>query len=171
MQKIINKIVEESLTDAIISNLKQSINGNINPEKLCDAFNLCPIYHNHKKILYNKLILSQYNPQDNLIHIYMGSIKEQFGDNFYSQITKALFHEIFHFLWSNNNIWTEQLVGNGRDRSLQVAGAISPTKVRTTNRTEHCSVPTNVDIELAANIFAEKLLIPLTLPSPLWGED
>ena len=157
MRKIMNKIVEESLTDAIISKLRQFIDGNITPEKLCDVLNLCPIYHNYKKILHNKLILSQYNPQDNSIHIYLGSLKEQFGDNFYSQITKALFHEIFHFLWSNNNIWTEQLVGNGRDRFLQVAGAISPTKVGTTNRTELCSVPTNVDLELTANFFAEKL--------------
>jgi len=148
MQKIVNKIVEESLTDAIISKLRQFIDGNITPEKLCDVLNLCPIYHNHKKILHNKLILSQYNPQENTIHIYLDSIKEHFGDIFYSQITKALFHEIFHFLWSNKNVWRDQIVG-----------------------TEHCSVPTNVDLELTATIFAEKLLIPLTLPSPLWGED
>jgi len=134
MQKIKNKIAEESLTDAIISKLKQFVDGNITPEKLCDILNLYPIYHNHKKILYNKLILSQYNPQDNSIHIYLGSLKEQFGDNFYSQITKALFHEIFHFLWSNKNVWRDQIVG-----------------------TEHCSVPTKVDIELTANFFAEKL--------------
>lgn len=150
MQKIINKIVEESLTDAIISKLRQFIDGNITPEKLCDVLNLCPIYHNYKKILHNKLILSQYNPQENTIHIYLGSIKEQFDDNFYSQITKALFHEIFHFLCAFCN--ATSLPQNIHEINLALHRKHIEYFRNLIKRFG------NINLELAATIFAEKLL-------------
>lgn len=98
MNKTKTNIVEEQVVSEIISLLKDKIKLPIFSDSICKMLNINPIIHNEKKILYNKLIFSEYNPQLNQIHIYLGSLKEKFKENYTEYLQKAILHEVFHFL-------------------------------------------------------------------------
>jgi len=164
MSKINAFVDEQSLADKIISALKQCIDGEMTPEKLCLFLNVQPFYHESKKVLYNKLIFSEYSPGENSIHIYIGSIREHFSVHFYFQVIKALYHEIFHFLWSKRKERFSSLFlyiptklqpltlvlspeGRGKDEGAY-SFFIRDTYMRSLQK---------INPELTASIFAEKL--------------
>ncbi len=125
-----NKIMGNEIVDEIISRLRFCTTSNLSTKELCNVFNLQPIYHPFRKILFRKLIFSQYDPTEDKIHIYIGSLREYFGEDFQSQSIKALYHEIFHFLLLRKREFFSEI--NVKNRKF--------------------------DIELSAEIFAEKLL-------------
>ncbi len=116
------------LAEHVLNILKLETENNFDTEIICRIFNINQIIHEEKKVLYNKLIFSQYNPQERTIHIYKNSLKERFENNYVSAISKAFYHELFHFLLNNH---VKRFIYKAFD---------------------------NNDIENAADLFAEKLL-------------
>lgn len=124
----------EALADYVYNWLSKNITKPFAIQKIIGHFDLDIVHNDEKKVLYNKLIMSQYNPSNNRIDIFLGSLKERFSEReLMRQASKAFYHEAFHFFLSKKVKRFIRFDGNKND------------------------------IENAADIFAEKILIEVLI--------